>query len=105
MKNDIKNRRKKMYLAIIGFILIIALMYVLIAEKMLPPVAFVLFPLITAILIGADITQISEYVQMGLGSILNTAVLFLFSISFFTLMSEQGLFDPLVDFINSRNWK
>jgi len=68
-------------------------------------VAFVLFPLIAAILIGADITQISEYVQMGLGSILNTAVLFLFSISFFTLMSEQGLFDPLVDFINSRNWK
>lgn len=67
--------------------------------------AFVLFPLIAAILIGADITQISEYVQMGLGSILNTAVLFLFSISFFTLMSEQGLFDPLVDFINSRNWK
>jgi CitMHS family citrate-Mg2+:H+ or citrate-Ca2+:H+ symporter len=88
-----------MYLAIIGFILIIALMYVLIAEKMSPPVAFVLFPLIAAILIGADIAQISEYVQTGLGSILNTAVLFLFSISFFTLMSEQGLFDPLVDFI------
>lgn len=88
-----------MYLAIIGFILIIALMYVLIAEKMSPPVAFVLFPLIAAILIGSDIAQISEYVQTGLGSILNTAVLFLFSISFFTLMSEQGLFDPLVDFI------
>lgn len=88
-----------MYLAIIGFILIIALMYVLIAEKMSPPVAFVLFPLIAAILIGADITEISHYVQTGLESILNTAVLFLFSISFFTLMSEQGLFDPLVDFI------
>lgn len=88
-----------MYLAIIGFVLIIALMYVLIAEKMSPPVAFVIFPLIAAILIGADIATISEYVQTGLGSILNTAVLFLFSISFFTLMSEQGLFDPLVDFI------
>lgn len=88
-----------MNLAIIGFILIIALMYVLIAEKMTPPIAFVLFPLIAAILVGADISQISEYVQTGLGSILNTAVLFLFSISFFTLMSEQGLFDPLVDFI------
>lgn len=88
-----------MYLAIIGFILIIALMYVLIAEKMSPPVAFILFPLIAAVLIGADVATISGYIQTGLGSILNTAVLFLFSISFFTLMSEQGLFDPLVDFI------
>ena len=88
-----------MYLAIIGFLLIIALMYVLIAEKMAPPVAFVLFPLIAAVLIGADVAQISEFVEAGLESILSTAVLFLFSISFFTLMSEQGLFDPLVDFI------
>lgn len=91
-----------MYLAIIGFLLIAALMYVLIAEKMSPPVAFVLFPLIASVLIGADVAQLSEYVQYGLGSILNTAVLFLFSISFFTLMSEQGLFDPLVDFIISK---
>lgn len=91
-----------MYLAIIGFILISTLMYVLISDKMSPPVAFVIFPLIAAILTGADISQMSEYVQIGLGSILNTAVLFLFSISYFTLMSEQGLFDPLVDFIISK---
>jgi len=88
-----------MDLAIVGFILIIALMYVLIGEKMSPPVAFILFPLIAAILIGSSIADISLYVETGLASILNTAVLFLFSISFFTLMSEQGLFDPLVDFI------
>jgi len=88
-----------MDLAIVGFILIIALMYVLIGEKMSPPVAFILFPLIAAILIGSSVADISLYVETGLASILNTAVLFLFSISFFTLMSEQGLFDPLVDFI------
>lgn len=49
------------------------------------------------ILIGSDIAAIGEYLQTELGSILNTSVLF--SISFFTLMSERGLFDPLVDFI------
>lgn len=88
-----------MLLAIIGFILIAALMYVLIAEKMTPPVAFVTLPVIAAVIIGAGIGDISSWVQTGLGGILNTAVMFLFSISYFTLMSEQGLFDPLVDFI------
>lgn len=91
-----------MYLAIIGFILIAALMYVLIGEKMAPPVAFVILPLIAAILIGGGIEDISSWVQSGLGGILNTAVMFLFSISYFTLMSEQGLFDPLVDWIISK---
>ena len=91
-----------MNIAIIGFVLIIILMYVLIAEKMSPPMAFIVLPLIAAILTGANIADISLYVSEGLGSILNTAVLFLFSISFFTLMSEQGLFDPLVDFVISK---
>lgn len=88
-----------MYLAIIGFILIIALMYVLIQEKMAPPLAFIVLPVIAAVLVGANITDLSAWVQVGLESILNTAVMFLFSISYFTLMSEQGLFDPLVDWI------
>lgn len=91
-----------MYLAIIGFILIIILMYVLIGEKMSPPMAFIILPLIAAVVSGASIADISLYVNDGLASILNTAVLFLFSISFFTLMSEQGLFDPLVDFVISK---
>ncbi|XJS10527.1 SLC13 family permease [Aerococcaceae bacterium WGS1372] len=91
-----------MYLAIVGFILIIILMYVLIGEKMSPPMAFITLPLIAAVVSGASIADISLYVNDGLASILNTAVLFLFSISFFTLMSEQGLFDPLVDFVISK---
>ncbi|MBA5728370.1 citrate transporter [Aerococcaceae bacterium INB8] len=91
-----------MNLAIIGFILIIILMFVLIGEKMSPPMAFIILPLIAAVVSGASIADISLYVNDGLASILNTAVLFLFSISFFTLMSEQGLFDPLVDFVISK---
>ncbi|MGO1492446.1 MAG: SLC13 family permease [Ruoffia tabacinasalis] len=91
-----------MNLAIIGFILIIILMFVLIGEKMSPPMAFIILPLIAVVVSGASIADISLYVNDGLASILNTAVLFLFSISFFTLMSEQGLFDPLVDFVISK---
>lgn len=88
-----------MNLALVGFILIAVLMYVLIADKMAPPIAFVLFPLIASFAIGADMETISEFIKSGLGTILNTAVLFMFSISYFTMMSEQGLFDPIVDFV------
>ena len=91
-----------MNLSIVGFILIAIIMYVLIADKMAPPVAFILIPLIAVFIAGASIEEVSEYVKSGLGSILNTAVLFMFSISFFTLMSEQGLFDPIVDFVLKR---
>lgn len=41
-----------MKLAIIGFVLMIVLMYVLIREKMAPPVAFILLPLIAAACAG-----------------------------------------------------
>lgn len=88
-----------MNLALVGFILIVVLMYVLIADKMAPPVAFVIFPLLASLAIGADAEAISGFVKSGLGTILNTAVLFMFSISYFTMMSEQGLFDPIVNFV------
>lgn len=91
-----------MPLAIVGFALIAILMYVLITEKMTPPVAFIILPLIAALLTGAGIAELSEYISAGVSSIANTAVLFLFSISYFTLMSELGLFDPIVDFIVSK---
>ncbi len=86
-------------LAIIGFALIILLMYVLITEKMAPPVAFIIFPIIAAFIAGSGISEVSEFIGTGLETVLDTAVLFLFSISYFTLMSEQGLFDPMVDWV------
>lgn len=88
-----------MNLSIVGFILIAIIMYVLIADKMTPAVAFIVLPLFAVLLLGKNPIEISEYIKTGLTSILNTAVMFMFSISFFTLMSEQGLFDPIVDFI------
>lgn len=97
-----QNKRKRegtgMRLAIIGFALMIVLMFVLIKEKLSPPVAFILLPLIAAIVTGFGIEDISQFVATGLSTMLETAVLFIFSISYFTLMSEAGLFDPIINF-------
>lgn len=88
-----------MNLAIIGFVLMLVLMFVLIKDKMAPVVAFILLPLIAAVIGGFGIEEISGFVKTGLSTMLNTAVLFIFSISYFTLMSEAGLFDPIIDFL------
>lgn len=88
-----------MRLAIIGFALMLVLMFVLIKEKLSPPVAFILLPVIAAVIAGFNVEKISGFVATGLSTMLETAVLFIFSISYFTLMSEAGLFDPIINFL------
>lgn len=88
-----------MRLAIIGFALMLILMFVLIKEKLSPPVAFILLPVIAAVIAGFGVEDISGFVATGLSTMLETAVLFIFSISYFTLMSEAGLFDPIINFL------
>lgn len=80
-----------MRLALVGFILMFVLMYVLIREKMAPPVAFVLLPLIAAVCAGFGFEDISGFIKTGMNTMLSTAILFVFSISYFTLMSDKGL--------------
>ncbi len=88
-----------MKLAIIGFILMLVLMYVLIKEKMSPVVAFIALPLIASVAAGFGLTEIAGFVEVGMEKMYETAILFMFSISYFTLMSDQGLFDPIINFL------
>lgn len=83
-------------LAAIGFVLMLVLMLVLIKSWVSPPVAFIGLPLIAAVIAGFSVTEIGGFIADGMGSMLSTAVLFVFSISYFTLMDEIGLFDPII---------
>lgn len=64
-----------MRLALVGFILMFVLMYVLIREKMAPPVAFVLLPLIAAVCAGFGFEDISGFIKTGMNTMLSTAIL------------------------------
>lgn len=86
-------------LAIIGFILMAVLMYVLIKEKMAPPLAFILLPLIAAMTAGFNLEEISGFISTGMKTMLSTAILFIFSISYFTMMSDAGLFESIINFL------
>lgn len=88
-----------MQLAVIGFILMLVLMYVLIRERLSPPVAFILLPLIAAVVAGCNMEAVAGFIKDGMAAMLSTAILFIFSISYFTLMSDAGLFDPIIHFL------
>ncbi|WP_305768734.1 CitMHS family transporter [Candidatus Epulonipiscium viviparus] len=94
-----------MSLAIIGFVLMIILMYVLIREKLSPIIAFIILPLIAAIVAGFGITEIAGFIETGMETMLSTVILFAFSISYFSLMSEVGLFDPIINFLVKKTGK
>lgn len=86
-----------MFQAIVGFVMVIALVYCLITKKLLPPIAFVLFPVIAALICGFSIVDIGTYAGKGISGMVSTVSLFVFSISFFSLMSDAGIFDIVVN--------
>lgn len=92
-------------LSAIGFVLMIVLMIVLIKSWVSPPVAFIGLPLIAAVIAGFPVTKIGGFISDGMNSMLSTAVLFVFSISYFTLMDEIGLFDPIINALTKKAGK
>ena len=92
-------------LSAIGFILMIVLMIVLIKSWVSPPVAFIGLPLIAAAAAGFSAAEIGGFIGAGMKSMISTAVLFVFSISYFTLMDEIGLFDPIINALTKKAGK
>jgi len=83
-------------LAIIGFVSIAIMMYLLLKGKTLPITAFVVVPLAAAVCCGFGFGEIQEFITKGVASTWATAVLFIFSIAYFGLMNDVGLFDKLI---------
>jgi citrate-Mg2+:H+ or citrate-Ca2+:H+ symporter, CitMHS family len=91
--------------AAVGFILMIVLMVVLVKSWVSPPVAFIGLPIIAALVAGFGFADIGDFIGTGMKSMLSTAVLFVFSISYFTLMDEIGLFDPIINALTKKAGK
>lgn len=83
--------------ALVGFAMLFIIMFLLMKNKMMPIVIFVTIPVIAALLLGNDFAAIGDMITAGLGSVWKTAVLFIFSTSYFGIMNDAGMFDPIVD--------
>ncbi|WP_337476320.1 SLC13 family permease, partial [Acidaminococcus timonensis] len=88
-----------MLLGIAGFIMIGLVVYCLISSKMNAIPIFVAFPIIIALLCGFGPAEVFAFIKKGVGTTMSTAILFLFSIVYFALMNDVGMFDPLMNFL------
>jgi len=88
-----------MLLGIVGFLLLLAIMVILFKGKYSPAVVFVILPWLVGLALGFEVTELGTFIQRGIGTTTGTATLFIFSIPFFYILNEKGVFDPLINFL------
>jgi len=88
-----------MFLGFLGLLMIVIIVWALIQSKTNPVPIFVIVPIIAAVIAGFGPEDIFKFIQTGVSKIWSTAVLFIFSIVYFSLMSDVGLFDPMVNYL------
>lgn len=86
-----------MSLSLIGFIIIFIIVALLISGKVTPIVAMVIPPVIGALVAGFSFTEVGVFFEEGIGSVVSTAIMFIFAIIFFGIMQDVGLFGPMIN--------
>lgn len=87
------------YTAIVGFGMMILITTLLLKKKVSTLFAFTIIPIIGALLVGASITEVCDYINVGLGKTRDLMFIIFFSLPYFSVMSEAGLFDIMVEFL------
>lgn len=86
---------------LLGFLTIIAIVVTLFKSKTLPSIAFIIFPSILAaiLVIGGyySIENVGALIKSGFGSTGPTAALFVFSVLYFGIMTDAGMFDVIIN--------
>ena len=86
-----------MTLAILGFLTMALIIVLLLKAKTVPAIAFIAVPTVTAFLAGFSVGEIGGFIKSGVADTASTACLFIFSILFFGIMSDTGMFDRIID--------
>ena len=85
---------------ILGLLCIVAIVVTLFTNKTLPSIAFIVFPGILGLIlvIGGyyNFEQLAEMVEAGFKSTGPTAALFVFSVLYFGIMTDAGMFDVII---------
>ncbi|WP_018212107.1 SLC13 family permease [Desulfitobacterium hafniense] len=88
-----------MLTAIIGYIMIGLLIYLLLKGKASPIVVFLGLPVIASIILGYSVAEINEMLKAGISSVTNVALLAGFSALYFSILADLGTLNPFVDFL------
>lgn len=85
--------------AILGFLLCIVIVVLLVKKWGNNIFAFVIVPPIFALLAGYSLKEISKFIKDGVSSTMSAALIALFAMAFFSIMSEAGIFTPITNWI------
>lgn len=93
-------------LALVGFLMVAVIVYCLIQSKTTPVPIFALIPVVAAFAVGLlpgqtmfTPNQVAEFISKGVATTWPVAVLFVFSITFFGVLTDAGMFEPMVNFL------
>ena len=83
--------------AAVGFIMIIAIVVLLLKGKMSPIVVLAVIPSIAALILGYNPIEIAGMIKDGVSTTTSNGILFIFSVIYFGVLSDTGLFDIIVN--------
>jgi len=88
-------------LAILGFATIIMIIVLLLRNVTVPALAFIGVSTVTATILVATgtftITEMGDFISAGVAGVHSTAALFIFSVLFFGIMTDAGMFDRIIN--------
>ena len=83
-------------IALIGLLTILVLLAVIITKKLSPLTALIAVPIIGAICAGFQF-EIGKFIIDGIKNIAPVVAMFVFAIIFFGVLSDAGVFDPIIN--------
>lgn len=83
-------------LAWTGFLTIGVILALLLSNRVAAVVALAGVPIVFALIAGFGPGEIGEFVAEGLGGVVGVTVMFVFAITYFGVMRDAGLFDPVI---------
>lgn len=88
-------------LALLGFATIIMIIILLLRNVTVPAIAFIGVSTVTALILvltGAyTVEEMGDFISAGVKGVHSTAALFIFSVLFFGIMSDVGMFDRIIN--------
>lgn len=93
-------------LALLGFATIIMIIVLLLKNVTVPALAFIGVSTVTAAILIATgtftIAEMGDFISAGVSGVHSTAALFIFSVLFFGIMTDAGMFDKIINALMKR---
>ncbi len=85
-----------MHLALLGLATVLLLLAAILTRRMTPLVALVVIPIAAALVCGSGL-ETGKFITAGIQAIAPVVAMFVFAILFFGILTDAGLFDPVLD--------